>query len=82
MLLQPNEVRTSWREFMSSSNSVVQQALSAQQSNKLAHNRPPPLWALAAILLLGYNEAVALLFNPVYLLLGLLAFLFFRCGGM
>jgi len=78
VLLQPHEVRTSWREFMSSSNVAVQQALAAQQANKMAGSRPPPFWAILAILFLGWNEFMALLWNPVYLVLGLAAFLFGR----
>ncbi|KXZ47030.1 hypothetical protein GPECTOR_38g267 [Gonium pectorale] len=78
VLLQPHEVRTTWREFLAYSNALVQQALSAQQSNRLASNRMPPLWAIVMMLVLGWNEAMALLFNPLYLLLGALAFLFCR----
>ncbi|GAX72911.1 hypothetical protein CEUSTIGMA_g366.t1 [Chlamydomonas eustigma] len=78
VLLQPHDVRTSWREFLSNSNVSVQQALSAQQANKLASNRAPPLWAIVAILLLGWNEFISLLCSPLYLLLGLLIFLFGR----
>jgi hypothetical protein len=65
VLLQPHEVRTSWRDFMSASNVHVQQALAAQQANKLAGNRAPPFWAILAILFLGWNEFMAVLFNPV-----------------
>ncbi len=41
------------------------QAQATQQANRLASNRAPPLWALLAILVLGWNEFVALLWNPV-----------------
>ncbi|EFJ52341.1 hypothetical protein VOLCADRAFT_79128 [Volvox carteri f. nagariensis] len=78
VLLQPHDVRTTWREFMSYSNVVVQQALSTQQANRLANNRLPPLWALAAMLVLGWNEAMAILFNPLYLLVVVVALLFLR----
>jgi hypothetical protein len=71
-------VRTAWREFMSASNVAVQQALAAQQANRLAANRAPPLWAIAAIIFLGWNELMAVLWNPLLLLLGLAAFLFSR----
>ncbi|GLC63350.1 hypothetical protein PLESTF_000026900 [Pleodorina starrii] len=78
VLLQPHDVRTTWREFMSYSNVLVQQALSNQQANRLANNRLPPLWALALMLVLGWNEAMAVLFNPLYLLLVLVVGLFTR----
>jgi hypothetical protein len=50
---------------MSASNVHVQQALAAQQAKKLAGNRAPPFWAILAILFLGWNEFMAVLFNPV-----------------
>eukprot|EP00955_Chlamydomonas_euryale_P035231 350048-Chlamydomonas_euryale.AAC.3 len=78
VLLQPHEVRASWREFMSSSNVMVQQALATQQANKLAGNRGPPLWAILAILVLGWNEFMGLLCSPTFLVLGVLLFLFGR----
>lgn len=48
---------------------VPPQALSAQQANKLAHSRGPPFWAVLAILVLGWNEFMALLWNPLYLMM-------------
>jgi hypothetical protein len=63
---------------MTSSNVAVQQALAAQQANRLAANRAPPLWAIAAIIFLGWNELMAVLWNPLLLVFGLAAFLFFR----
>ncbi len=79
LLLSPHlQVRTAWREFMSASNVAVQQALAAQQANRLASNRAPPLWAIAAIIFLGWNELMAVVWNPVLLLVGLATFLFCR----
>eukprot|EP00882_Tetradesmus_deserticola_P026351 GHRQ01029052.1.p1 GENE.GHRQ01029052.1~~GHRQ01029052.1.p1 ORF type:complete len:169 (-),score=34.97 GHRQ01029052.1:145-651(-) len=42
----------------------------------MAGKRSAPVWALAAILFLGWNEFMAVLFNPVYLIFGALMFLF------
>ncbi len=36
----------------------------------------PPVWAIAAIIILGWNEFFALLRSPLWLLFGLLLFLF------
>lgn len=44
------------------------QALSTQQANKLAGQRSLPLWAIAAMLFLGWNELMAVLWNPVFLI--------------
>ncbi|KAF5828746.1 RHD3/Sey1 [Dunaliella salina] len=78
VLLQPHEIRTTWREFMSASNVQVQQALSAQQTANLAGSRPLPFWAILAIFFLGWNEFMSLLYNPLFLILGLVVFLFGR----
>lgn len=78
VLLSPPQCRTIWRQFVSDSNFAVQQALATQQANRAAQNRLPPLWAVAAMVVLGANEAVAVLRNPLYLVLLLVLFLFLK----
>uniref|UniRef100_A0A383VTW4 Protein ROOT HAIR DEFECTIVE 3 homolog n=1 Tax=Tetradesmus obliquus TaxID=3088 RepID=A0A383VTW4_TETOB len=76
VLVAPHEARVAWREFMGASALAVQQAQVTQQANLMAGKRSAPVWALAAILFLGWNEFMAVLWNPVYLLLGAAMFLF------
>ena len=45
----------------------VLQAVNTQEANKAASNRLPPLWAMVAMVLLGWNEAMAVLTNPIKL---------------
>lgn len=52
------------------------QAKITQQANLAAGKRAPPVWAMAAILLLGWNEFVAVVWNPIYLIFGFLFFMF------
>jgi hypothetical protein len=52
------------------------QAKITQQANLAAGKRAPPVWAMFAILLLGWNEFVAVVWNPIYLILGFLSFMF------
>jgi hypothetical protein len=52
------------------------QAQVTQQANLMAGKRSAPVWALAAILFLGWNEFMAVLWNPVYLIFGAAMFLF------
>lgn len=52
------------------------QAQATQEANRAATNRWPPFWAIAAMVLLGFDEFVAVLYNPLWLLLGLVIFLF------
>lgn len=78
VLIAPHEARATWREFMSSSNMMVQQALTSQQANRLANNKSPPIWALLLIVFLGWNEFMAVLWNPLYLVIGVIGLLFAR----
>lgn len=52
------------------------QAKITQQANLAAGKRAPPVWALMMILFLGWNEFVAVVWNPIYLVLGLVGFVF------
>jgi hypothetical protein len=78
VLLSPAQARTAWRQFSSDSALSVQQAVATQEANRLAQNRLPPLWAIAAMLVLGANEAVAVLRNPLLLLVLVAALMFAR----
>ncbi|KAF8071092.1 RHD3 [Scenedesmus sp. PABB004] len=75
VLIAPHEARLAWREFMSASALSVQQAQVTQQANLMAGKRGAPIWALAAIAFLGWNEFMVVLWNPLYLVLGGLLFL-------
>lgn len=76
VLLSPAQVRSAWRQFSSDVALSVQQAVATQEANKLARNRMPPVWAIVAMFVLGFNELVSVLRNPLWLLtiLVLLAF--------
>lgn len=52
------------------------QASMTQHANKLASNRMPPVWAIFAMLFLGFDEFMAVLYSPV-LALSLIIFLLF-----
>lgn len=54
------------------------QALATQEANRAAQNRLPPLWAIVAMVVLGFDEFVAVLYNPLWLVFLLLLFLFAR----
>ena len=80
-LLAPPACRTLWRQFVSDSDLVVQQAVATQEANRAAGNRMPPVWALAAIVLLGWNEFMALVYSPLWLMLVGFIFFFGRVRG-
>lgn len=78
VLLTPAQARTVWRQFSSDVALSVQQAVATQEANKLAQNRLPPLWAIIAMIFLGFNEFVAVVRNPLLLLFLTLLFMFGR----
>lgn len=54
----------------------LSQAQATQEANRAASNRWPPLWAILAMLLLGFDEFVAVLYNPLWLVLVIFLVLF------
>ncbi|KMZ59733.1 putative Protein SEY1 [Zostera marina] len=66
-LITPFQCKSLWRQFMAETEYNVTQAIAAQESNIRSNSRIPPAWAILAILVLGFNEFMALLRNPLYL---------------
>ena len=69
VLATPAAVRSAWRHFVQDTQMAVQGAAATQEAREMASRRAPPLWALAAMAVLGWNELVALLRNPFALVL-------------
>jgi Root hair defective 3 GTP-binding protein (RHD3) len=57
------------------------QAAATQEANRAASNRMPPIWAIIAMVVLGWNEFFTALRNPLWLIVGVLLFLFFKVGA-
>ncbi|KAK7859258.1 protein root hair defective 3 [Quercus suber] len=49
-----------------------------QEANKRNNNWLPPPWAIAAMVILGFNEFMTLLRNPLYLCVIFVGFLLFK----
>ncbi|KAK3220482.1 hypothetical protein Dsin_014452 [Dipteronia sinensis] len=67
-LITPVQCKSLWRQFKTETEYSVTQAISAQEANKRNNNWLPPPWAIAALLILGFNEFMTLLRNPLYLI--------------
>jgi hypothetical protein len=74
-LLTPGQCRSLWRHFKAETEYTISQALSAQEASRHGKSWMPPPWAIAAIIILGFNEFMILLRNPIYLPFVLVAFL-------
>ncbi|KAJ4901604.1 Protein ROOT HAIR DEFECTIVE 3-like protein 2 [Raphanus sativus] len=75
VLLTPVQCKSLWRQFKSETEYTVTQAISAQEAHKRNNNWLPPAWAIVLMIVLGFNELMMLLRNPLYLLGLFVAFL-------
>ncbi|KAK8294127.1 hypothetical protein V6Z11_D06G234500 [Gossypium hirsutum] len=66
-MITPVQCKTLWRQFMTETEYSVTQAISAQEANRRSNNWLPPPWAIVALLILGFNEFMTVLRNPLYL---------------
>ncbi|XP_022142481.1 protein ROOT HAIR DEFECTIVE 3 homolog 2 [Momordica charantia] len=67
-LITPVQCKSLWRQFKAETEYMVTQAITAQEAYKRSNNWLPPPWAILATLILGFNELMLLLRNPLYLL--------------
>ena len=65
--LTPAQCRSLWRQFRAETEYTISQALSAQEAKRQGNTMLPPPWAVAAMVVLGFNEFMILLRNPIYL---------------
>ncbi|KAL9228546.1 hypothetical protein vseg_004113 [Gypsophila vaccaria] len=68
-LITPVQCKSLWRQFQMETEYTVSQAISAQEASKRGSTWLPPPWAIAAIIILGFNEIMTLLRNPFYIAL-------------
>ncbi|XP_042490414.1 protein ROOT HAIR DEFECTIVE 3 homolog 2-like [Macadamia integrifolia] len=66
-LITPVQCKSLWRQFKAETEYTVTQAISAQEAHKQRNNWLPPPWAILAMMVLGFNEFMILLKNPLYL---------------
>ncbi|KAF5745491.1 Root hair defective 3 GTP-binding protein (RHD3) isoform 2 [Tripterygium wilfordii] len=74
-LITPVQCKSLWRQFKAETEYSVTQAISSQEANKRNNNWLPPPWAIVALLVLGFNEFMTLLRNPLWLGVIFVAFL-------
>lgn len=68
-LITPVQCKSIWRQFQAETEYTISQAMAAQEAAKRGKSWLPPPWALCAIVVLGFNEFMTLLRNPLYLVL-------------
>ncbi|KAI8564527.1 hypothetical protein RHMOL_Rhmol03G0188500 [Rhododendron molle] len=74
-LITPVQCKTLWRQFKSETDYSVALAYSAQEAYKKSNNWLPPPWAILAMIVLGFNEFMLLLKNPLYPMILFVVFL-------
>ncbi|KAG5620514.1 hypothetical protein H5410_005732 [Solanum commersonii] len=75
-LLTPVLCLSLWRQFIAETEYTVSQAISAQEAYRQSNNWLPPAWAIVAMIILGFNEFMLLLRNPLYLFILFVVYLF------
>ncbi|BBH01316.1 Root hair defective 3 GTP-binding protein [Prunus dulcis] len=55
-LITPVQCKSLWRQFKAETEYSVTQAISAQEAHKQSNNWWPPLWAILAMFILGFDE--------------------------
>ncbi|KAG4948957.1 hypothetical protein JHK82_042150 [Glycine max] len=75
VLITPVQCKALWRQFQGETEYTVTQAISAQEAYKRSNNWLPPPWAIMAMVILGFNEFMLLLKNPLYLMFIFVAYL-------
>ncbi|XP_075100721.1 protein ROOT HAIR DEFECTIVE 3 homolog 1-like isoform X5 [Nicotiana tabacum] len=66
-LITPVQCKSLWRQFKSETEYTVTQAIAAQEASRRSNNWLPPPWAIVALVVLGFNEFMTFLRNPLYL---------------
>ncbi|KAJ6803042.1 protein ROOT HAIR DEFECTIVE 3-like [Iris pallida] len=67
-LITPVQCKSLWRQFNAETEyTVTIKTILSQEAHKRNNNWLPPPWAIALILVLGFNEFMTLLRNPFYL---------------
>lgn len=66
-LLSPVQCKSLWTRFQAETEYSISQALAAQDAAKRGSSWLPPPWAMCAMVVLGFNEFMTLLRNPLYI---------------
>ncbi|KAH1091028.1 hypothetical protein J1N35_018285 [Gossypium stocksii] len=74
ILITPVHCKTLWRQYRAETEYCVYSIFSLnyylsfyfQEANKRSNNWLPPPWAIVALIILGFNEFLTLLRNPLY----------------
>lgn len=74
-LLSPTQCKGIWRQFKAETDYTISQAMAAQEASRSKNSWLPPAWAIVAMVVLGFNEFMVLLKNPLYLLIGFVVYL-------
>ncbi|KAD2806269.1 hypothetical protein E3N88_39646 [Mikania micrantha] len=77
-LISPVQCKTLWNQFQRETEYTITQAIASQEANKRNNNWLPPPWAIAAMVILGFNEFMTLLRNPLWLLLIFVSYLLLK----
>eukprot|EP00249_Psilotum_nudum_P022102 c28372_g1_i1 orf=326-2764(-) len=76
--ITPVQCRMLWRQFNAETEYIINQAVAAQVASRHRSSWLPPAWAIFAMIILGFNEFMTLLRNPIYLAISFVIWLLGR----
>ncbi|XP_044946750.1 protein ROOT HAIR DEFECTIVE 3 homolog 1-like [Hordeum vulgare subsp. vulgare] len=77
-LITPAQCKSVWKQFQSETEFTITQAVSTQQAHRRGNGRLPPPWAMVAMAVLGFDEIMMLLRNPIYMFFLFVGYLLVR----
>nr|XP_009388548.2 PREDICTED: LOW QUALITY PROTEIN: protein ROOT HAIR DEFECTIVE 3 homolog 2-like [Musa acuminata subsp. malaccensis] len=77
-VITPVQCKSIWKQFKVETEYTVSQAISSQEAFKHNNSWLPPSWAIVTIAILGFNEFMMLLRNPLYLAILFILFILSR----
>ncbi|RRT66243.1 hypothetical protein B296_00006579 [Ensete ventricosum] len=77
-VITPVQCKSIWKQFKVETEYIVSEAISSQEAFKHRNSWLPPPWAIVTIAILGFNEFMMLLRNPLYLVILFILFILSR----
>ncbi|ONM01906.1 Protein ROOT HAIR DEFECTIVE 3 homolog 2 [Zea mays] len=81
-MITPSQCKSLWKQFKAETEFTITQAVSTQQAHRRGNSKLPPPWAIVAIAILGFNEIMVLIRNPIYLFLLFVGYLMVKALAM
>ncbi|GKE88287.1 root hair defective 3-like protein, partial [Tanacetum coccineum] len=77
-LITTIQCKSLWTQFQSKTEYTITQVIASQEASKRNDNWLPPPWAIASMVVCGFNEFMTLLRNPLWFLIIFVSYLLLK----